>query len=172
MHSPACRTEHICGPRWRSTGRSKRDGRPFGLLVIDLNHFKEINDTLGHHVGDQLLIQFAERLASAVRNSDHVARFGGDEFAVIVPNADEHGARAVAQRIQASLVQPIALEGMQLSVEAAIGIALHPLHAVQPMTCSAWPTSRCTWPRSLTPMSSRTRHGPRPQFRRAAGAAQ
>jgi diguanylate cyclase (GGDEF)-like protein len=109
-------------------GRSKRDDRPFGLLVIDLNHFKEINDTLGHHVGDQLLIQFAERLAQAVRKSDLVARLGGDEFAVIVPNADESEARAVADRIRASLAEPIALEGMLIEVEAAIGIALQPDH--------------------------------------------
>jgi diguanylate cyclase (GGDEF)-like protein len=109
-------------------GRSKRDGRPFGLLVIDLNHFKEINDTLGHHVGDQLLIKFADRLAKAVRKSDQVARLGGDEFAVIVPNADEAEARAVADRIRASLTEPIALEGMLIEVEAAIGIALQPDH--------------------------------------------
>jgi diguanylate cyclase (GGDEF)-like protein len=108
--------------------RSRRDGRPFGLLVIDLNHFKEINDTLGHHVGDQLLIQFAERLAHSVRTYDHVARLGGDEFAVIVPNADEPEARAVADRIRSSLAEPIALEGMLIDVEAAIGIALHPDH--------------------------------------------
>ncbi len=108
--------------------RAKRDGRPFGLLVIDLNHFKEINDTLGHHVGDQLLVQFAERLSNAVRKSDHVARLGGDEFAVIVPEADEAEARAVAARIQASLADPIALEGMLIDVEAAIGIAMQPEH--------------------------------------------
>ncbi len=109
-------------------GRSKRDDHPFGLLVIDLNHFKEINDTLGHHVGDQLLIQFADRLGQAVRRSDLVARLGGDEFAVIVPNADESEARAVADRIRASLAEPIALEGMLIEVEAAIGIALQPDH--------------------------------------------
>jgi diguanylate cyclase (GGDEF)-like protein len=109
--------------------RSKRERRPFGLLVIDLNHFKEINDTLGHHVGDQLLIEFAERLEQAVRRSDHVARLGGDEFAVIVPNADESEARAVAARIQASLEEPIALGGMLIEVDAAIGLAMQPEHA-------------------------------------------
>jgi diguanylate cyclase (GGDEF)-like protein len=110
--------------------QSKRDGRPFGLLLIDLDHFKEVNDTLGHHVGDQLLIHFADRLANSVRPTDHVARLGGDEFAVIVPNADESEALGVAERIRASLDTPVSLEGMSLEIEASIGLAMHPEHAL------------------------------------------
>ena len=110
--------------------RSKRDGRPFGLLLIDLDHFKEVNDTLGHHVGDQLLIHFAERLSKAVRPTDHLARLGGDEFAVIVPDATEDEVLKVAERIRASLMNPIELEGMWVEIEASIGLAMHPDHAL------------------------------------------
>jgi diguanylate cyclase (GGDEF)-like protein len=111
--------------------RSRRAGRPFGLLLIDLDHFKEVNDTLGHHVGDQLLVHFADRLRNSVRPTDHLARLGGDEFAVIVPDADEAEVLGVAERIRASLLSPIGLEGMWLEIEASIGLAMHPDHALQ-----------------------------------------
>lgn len=111
---------------------AKRHDRPFGLLLIDLDHFKEVNDTLGHHVGDQLLIHFAERLSNSVRPSDHLARLGGDEFAVIVPDADEPTVLAVAERIRQAMSSPIALEGMLLEIEASIGVAMHPEHGLEP----------------------------------------
>ncbi|HEY2042363.1 MAG TPA: EAL domain-containing protein [Jatrophihabitans sp.] len=109
--------------------RAIRVERPFGLMLIDLDHFKEVNDTLGHQVGDRLLTHFAERLTHSVRPTDLVARLGGDEFAVIVPDAGEEQVRTVAERIRTSLVDPLVLEGMLLEIEASIGIAMFPRHA-------------------------------------------
>jgi diguanylate cyclase (GGDEF)-like protein len=108
--------------------RHRRDGQPFGLLLIDMDDFKRINDTLGHHVGDDLLTHFAERLRAAIRPSDQVARLGGDEFAVIVQDAEEDEVRSVAQRIRASVLDPIQLHGLALDVEMSIGIAICPNH--------------------------------------------
>jgi diguanylate cyclase (GGDEF)-like protein len=115
-----------------SLNRSRRDEQPFGLLLIDLDHFKEVNDTLGHHVGDQILIHFADRLRASVRDADHVARLGGDEFAVIVADAEESEVRILAERIRNSLVDPIAHDGMLFDIEASIGIAMHPEQGVRP----------------------------------------
>ncbi|MCW2524359.1 MAG: GGDEF-domain containing protein [Frankiales bacterium] len=115
-----------------SLSRARRDQQPFGLLLIDLDHFKEVNDTLGHHVGDQILIHFADRLRASVRDADHVARLGGDEFAVIVSDAEESEVRTLAERIRTSLVDPIAHDGMLFDIEASIGIAMHPEQGHEP----------------------------------------
>ncbi|MCU1656920.1 MAG: GGDEF-domain containing protein [Pseudonocardiales bacterium] len=105
-----------------------RDGKPFGLFVIDLDDFKRVNDSLGHQIGDHLLVRVAERLRMSVRPTDHVARLGGDEFAVIVLDAHESEVRAIAGRIRESLVEPIELRGLMLDVELSIGIAICPDH--------------------------------------------
>jgi diguanylate cyclase (GGDEF)-like protein len=118
--------KNLLGALDEALNRSRRDGHSFGLLLIDLDHFKEVNDTLGHHVGDQILIHFAERLTSSVRATDHVARLGGDEFAVIVADADADAVCALAERIQHSMVDPIAHDGMLLDIQASIGVAMHP----------------------------------------------
>ncbi|CAN5616531.1 cyclic Di-GMP phosphodiesterase RmdB [soil metagenome] len=109
--------------------RTARDGGEFGLMLIDLDHFKEVNDTLGHHVGDQMLMHFADRLRNAVRPTDHVARLGGDEFAVIVDDANSEQVAMVADRILGALLEPVVLDGMLLEIEASIGTAMHPEHA-------------------------------------------
>ena len=110
----------------QALARHSRDGEPFGLLLIDLDDFKRINDTLGHHVGDDLLICFADRLRAAVRPDDQVARLGGDEFAVIVQAAGEPEVRTIAERIRASLFDPIQLRGISIDMEMSIGIAICP----------------------------------------------
>jgi diguanylate cyclase (GGDEF)-like protein/PAS domain S-box-containing protein len=107
----------------RATGR----GRQFALLYIDVDEFKGINDSLGHHVGDELLKAVAGRLRGCVRETDHVARLGGDEFAVIqteVGNADE--VVQFVTRIQEAIRQPYECLGHHLSTDASIGIALAP----------------------------------------------
>jgi diguanylate cyclase (GGDEF)-like protein len=98
------------------------------LLMLDLDHFKEINDTLGHPVGDELLQLVASRLANAVRPGDTVARLGGDEFAVVLREADVETAEEVARRLAAALSEPFRLAEVSLNVEGSVGIALSPDH--------------------------------------------
>ncbi len=105
------------------------------VLLIDLDRFKEVNDTLGHHYGDVLLVEVASRLEHAVRLSDTVARLGGDEFAVLLPDiTDEDAALVFAARCLARLHQPFTIEGLNVSVEASIGVALAPHHGLDDNT--------------------------------------
>jgi len=102
---------------------------PTGLLLIDLDRFKDINDSLGHHVGDALLIQVAGRLTAALRVTDTVARLGGDEFAVLLPQVDGmSGALVAAEKIRAALEPPFSVGGVELSVEASIGAVTSDQH--------------------------------------------
>lgn len=101
---------------------------PFALFLMDLDRFKQVNDTYGHQHGDLLLQQVARRLRRCVRDSDTIARLGGDEFAVLLPKADAEGARIVAARVQAAIAEPFDLEGLRLDVGVSIGIALYPQH--------------------------------------------
>ncbi|MET3130401.1 diguanylate cyclase (GGDEF)-like protein/PAS domain S-box-containing protein [Oxalobacteraceae bacterium GrIS 1.11] len=107
--------------------KAKRDGLRIAILFIDLDHFKEVNDTLGHHQGDVLLIDAARRIRACVRESDTVARLGGDEFTVILSNlADAERVDVIAQNIIDSLLSPFALGQEQAFVSASIGITLYP----------------------------------------------
>ncbi len=108
-------------------GTSQTNG--LALLLIDLDHFKEINDSFGHQTGDALLRQIGPRIRQVVRRNDLVARMGGDEFAVLLYGADAFKATTVAQRITTLLEQPIDVSTASLHVGASIGVALAPHHA-------------------------------------------
>jgi diguanylate cyclase (GGDEF)-like protein/PAS domain S-box-containing protein len=107
---------------------AQRNSGTLALLLLDLDGFKEVNDTLGHHMGDLLLKDLAARLLQSLRDADTVARIGGDEFAVLLPDADEDGARQVAEKIAESIERPFATEGHAISVKISIGVALYPEH--------------------------------------------
>jgi diguanylate cyclase (GGDEF)-like protein/PAS domain S-box-containing protein len=103
---------------------SERSNQPIGVLFIDLDGFKTINDTLGHQVGDTALSKVAERLTAIVRPGDTLARIGGDEFVMLCAGTDgARGATAVARRILDAFAQPFVLEGREISISASIGIA-------------------------------------------------
>lgn len=105
------------------------------LLLIDLDRFKEVNDTLGHHVGDQLLAQIGPRLAGALRGADTVARLGGDEFAVLLPSVDGlSGALDVASRLRQALGKAFRVEGVELDIDASIGVVISGAHGADAQT--------------------------------------
>ncbi len=102
------------------------------VLLIDLDRFKEINDTLGHHVGDELLRQIGPRLAAALRPGDLLVRLGGDEFAVVLDGVDATQAEQTAERLLVQLTEPFELDGVLVRVGASVGIAVCPLDADEP----------------------------------------
>jgi diguanylate cyclase (GGDEF)-like protein/PAS domain S-box-containing protein len=114
------RLEHAMERNARGQGR-------VGLMLVDLDHFKDVNDTLGHSAGDDLLRDMGKRMRSAVRQEDTVARLGGDEFMVIIEQGDELDTFAsVAEKIIEAVCPPIIISGKELSVTASVGISLFP----------------------------------------------
>jgi len=107
---------------------AKRNGKPIAVLLMDLDRFKEINDTLGHFYGDYLLQLIAPRLRKCVRQSDTISRLGGDEFAVALPSVGLEKAVTISQKIIKVMVEPFQIEGNPLHVDISIGIALYPQH--------------------------------------------
>jgi diguanylate cyclase (GGDEF)-like protein len=116
--------------RLRAVLGQLRTGRPRGaaVMILDLDEFKEVNDVLGHHQGDVLLAEVAHRLRAAVSDVGVVARLGGDEFSVLLPDADEKQALRVARRMLQALERPVLLDGLEVTVTGAVGVALTPDH--------------------------------------------
>lgn len=106
----------------------------FALCFIDLNRFKEVNDTLGHQYGDELLVHVSKRLRDAMRGSDTVARLGGDEFAIVMQEIDTANVDLVCQRIVLSIEKAIELNRQSVFVSASVGIAMFPVHGLDAHT--------------------------------------
>ena len=116
----------------RAIARARHGGasaQSVGMIMMDLDRFKEINDTLGHHFGDQLLIEIGRRLTHTVRPGDTVARLGGDEFAVQFTAPSSKSALEIATRVATAFDQPFSLGEISIDVNASLGIALYPDHA-------------------------------------------
>jgi diguanylate cyclase (GGDEF)-like protein len=112
----------------QAVATAQRDGTTVSLLLMDLDRFKEVNDTLGHHAGDLLLQQVGIRLRGALRQADTIARLGGDEFAVILPDTDAEGVLTVLQNLLLRLRAPFSVENQPVVIGASIGVALSPEH--------------------------------------------
>lgn len=119
-------TEHLR----RTLARAERHGWPVALFCMDLDRFKNINDTLGHPVGDRALQEVAQRLGACVRGSDMAARLGGDEFVLLVEEyGDAESLVEIAERILATIYQPMVIDGKELNVSVSVGVCTYPADA-------------------------------------------
>ncbi|NEV64368.1 sensor domain-containing protein [Thiorhodococcus minor] len=105
---------------------ARRDGIGFAVLFIDLDRFKQINDSLGHAFGDLVLVEVSRRIKGCLRQVDSTARLGGDEFVLLLHGADGSGAEKTARRLLAAMGQPLEIDGMKFSLSVSVGIALYP----------------------------------------------
>ncbi len=105
---------------------ARRHKQEFAIMFLDLDHFKDINDTLGHTIGDKLLVNSSHRLKSILREEDTLARMGGDEFIILLPKIDMNGVSQVAQKLLDTFKKPFDIDGNELSISVSIGIALYP----------------------------------------------
>ncbi|MBI1394745.1 MAG: EAL domain-containing protein [Betaproteobacteria bacterium] len=119
--------------RLRQTLRTAARARtPFAVMVLDLDRFQYVNDSLGHPAGDEILKEVAKRLKGTLRESDTVARLGGDEFAILLPESDPERVHRAGRRIVAALEPPIVLEGQPVDVSASLGVSCYPEHDADP----------------------------------------
>lgn len=113
--------------------RAKRNAEVVALMTVDMDHFKEINDTFGHGAGDELLVEVARRMTAAVRETDTVTRYGGDEFLILAPQVEsELHAKTMADRLLGHVRVPFTLQGTVVEPTFSIGIALYPVHGTDP----------------------------------------
>lgn len=110
---------------------AERKGQPLAMLFMDLDRFKQINETLGHETGDKLLVQVAQRLRKLCRAEDTLCRLGGDEFVLVLPDADANGAAHLAERMLPLILQPYYLAEQELTLSVSIGIAMYPEDGLQ-----------------------------------------
>ena len=110
----------------QALARSERSAAVLAVLLVDLDGFKQVNDSLGHSAGDELLAQVAQRFADVTRPSDTLARLGGDEFALLLDDTNEDLAVGIAQRLLERLAEPTKIADRELSIGASIGIVIHP----------------------------------------------
>jgi diguanylate cyclase (GGDEF)-like protein len=111
----------------QAVAQAARQGRKLAVILLDLNGFKAVNDRFGHHAGDKLLVHVAGLLSGAVRESDTVCRYGGDEFVIMLPEvADAAAVAAVLDKIRTTLTTPVALDGQLTQVSASMGVAIYP----------------------------------------------
>jgi diguanylate cyclase len=112
---------------------SERDKRPLSILMVDLNEFKEANDRYGHQFGDEVLRQAAQAMVRAIRKSDFIFRYGGDEFLLILPETTADGAEKTAQKVKSNLIKSSLTTpsgGKYEGIQASVGIATYPKHAL------------------------------------------
>ena len=114
-----------------AVANAQRVGGPLSVLIMDLDGFKEINDTMGHLMGDAVLREIGRRLQGELRDSDTVARLGGDEFAVMLPGVGQPGAELAARKLIAAVQEPLTIEGLNLDVHGSVGIAISPEHGAE-----------------------------------------
>ena len=114
-----------------ASSAARRDGSGFALLLVDIDRFRQVNDSLGHEIGDRVLLEVAQRMQGTVRQDDLLARLGGDQFALLLRPADAKSAEAAARRVLNVVAQPCIVDGAQLTLTCSVGVTLAPPRGVE-----------------------------------------